>query len=683
HPPGACPSLLPFLLSALLEQRGRRSPLSLSLLKSPFESSSIGLNPWEILRGSGGARMARYRLVDEYYEKDHRARRIEDAQDLPILRCRTHDGFQLMRYDHRYTPLLKRAGLHVVANLVRRGMPTFNPAALTALTDRWRPETHSFHLPCGEMTITLEDVAMLLGLPIRGQPVTGAAVSDGWRARVQDFLGTELPPAPAEGRRGRVSGVLLSWLRARFGECPDEADHATVTYHCRAWVLHMFGSVLFPDGTGDSASWMYIHCLRDWDDAGQYNWGSAVLAFLYRQLCEACRRHAPSSTMAGCTFLLQIWMWSRLPVGRPQVFTPRAWEPFGVPDLYPTVAYIWENVSAPYAITKRAYVEYSNELDALNPSTVAWEPYTHPKVQGLPLNTMCVRDSALFRMRCPLICFYAVEVHLPHRVARQFELMQDWPPEEVSTSIQLHKFDRVRQRKVTDFAHHHRDYIDCATRYKLRQKWTTDDYADMTSSDDEDTTFDQRATEGTQVEIAPILDRVGTSVRQSVDDITAFLATQADVPHNTNPAMELLQKLKRRLSRVANRCGCWTQSMHDIAMPALSHRSGDSAQKIGHASVGQSTSPTPTFSGSNEDVDEEDYTNDASTSQDVLNSSQLPDAPPPTQPSQRVRRTLLAQMLFARAGQKRDDINMFMFNVVPTTFEGLYFMLCNILGLHV
>jgi hypothetical protein len=35
---------------------------------------------------------------------------------------------------------------------------------------------------------------------------------------------------------------------------------------------------------------------------------------------------------------------------------------------------------------------------------------------------MCSADEDLYMMRCPLICFCAVEHHLPHRVARQFGL---------------------------------------------------------------------------------------------------------------------------------------------------------------------------------------------------------------------------------------------------------------------
>ena len=42
---------------------------------------------------------------------------------------------------------------------------------VTALVERWRQETHTFHLPLGEATVTLLDVAVLTRLPIEGYAV--------------------------------------------------------------------------------------------------------------------------------------------------------------------------------------------------------------------------------------------------------------------------------------------------------------------------------------------------------------------------------------------------------------------------------------------------------------------------------------------------------------------------------
>ena len=154
----------------------------------------------------------------------------------------------------------------------------------------------------------------MLGLRIHGNIVTRPCRLEGWRARVEAFLGHKV------GEQGvRTSGVLISWLLQEFTQCPEKANDETVGYYCRVSILHLFTYILFANAMGDTASWMCIHCLTDWDQAGQYSWGSAVLAFLYRQLCEACRRTSSSTSLGGCVYLLQLWMWAHLPIGRPEV----------------------------------------------------------------------------------------------------------------------------------------------------------------------------------------------------------------------------------------------------------------------------------------------------------------------------------------------------------------------------
>jgi hypothetical protein len=96
------------------------------------------------------------------------------------------------------------------------------------------------------------------------------------------------------------------WMHEEFCECPVGANEAIVTLYARACVWHMFATVLFPDGMGDVASWMYISALANWDKAGSYSWGSAMLAYLYHQLCEACRSQGQNSSFGGCVYLLHV-----------------------------------------------------------------------------------------------------------------------------------------------------------------------------------------------------------------------------------------------------------------------------------------------------------------------------------------------------------------------------------------
>ncbi|XP_072084607.1 serine/threonine-protein phosphatase 7 long form homolog [Arachis hypogaea] len=62
-------------------------------------------------------------------------------------------------------------------HVLRVGEMRGHSALLSALVECWRPETHTFHLPVREVTVTLEDVSYILGLPINGEAVAGRSDS--------------------------------------------------------------------------------------------------------------------------------------------------------------------------------------------------------------------------------------------------------------------------------------------------------------------------------------------------------------------------------------------------------------------------------------------------------------------------------------------------------------------------
>ena len=83
---------------------------------------------------------------------------------------------------------------------------------ITAAVERWRQETHSFHTPVGEMSITLQDVSCLLGLPINGYPVTGLS-DDNWNEDVVYCFGREVEVWDAYRRPPGTYHMSYDWLR--------------------------------------------------------------------------------------------------------------------------------------------------------------------------------------------------------------------------------------------------------------------------------------------------------------------------------------------------------------------------------------------------------------------------------------------------------------------------------------
>ncbi|KAL0406369.1 UNVERIFIED_CONTAM: hypothetical protein Slati_3950800 [Sesamum latifolium] len=65
-----------------------------------------------------------------------------------------------------------------------------------------------------------------------------------------------------------------------------------------------------PDSSGNLVPQLYLTKLEEIGVAKNYSWGSAVLAFLYRELCHTSLKG--KAAIGGALQLLQIWAWSRI-----------------------------------------------------------------------------------------------------------------------------------------------------------------------------------------------------------------------------------------------------------------------------------------------------------------------------------------------------------------------------------
>ncbi|KAK9987990.1 hypothetical protein SO802_028229 [Lithocarpus litseifolius] len=92
-------------------------------------------------------------------------------------------------------------------------------ALIIALVERWCLETHAFHLPHGEMGITLQDIEVMLGVLVDGLLVIGSVRMD-WFGLCHDLLGHQpLDPVPhPHENKSILAGVRIkvSWLETRF-----------------------------------------------------------------------------------------------------------------------------------------------------------------------------------------------------------------------------------------------------------------------------------------------------------------------------------------------------------------------------------------------------------------------------------------------------------------------------------
>ncbi|XP_010552825.1 PREDICTED: serine/threonine-protein phosphatase 7 long form homolog [Tarenaya hassleriana] len=339
------------------------------------------------------------------YEQDlHVSSAVWEGQERGLLRCQEHTSLlHQWKLTDEQVKLVDKAGFGYFRRI---GPMSLNNSLISALVERWRRETNTFHLSLGEMTITMDEVALVLGLEIDGEPVVGAKVGD---EAALDICGRLLGKVPsAANKEVNCSRVKLNWLKKTFSECPEDASAEQVKCHTRAYLLYLIGSTIFATTDGDKVSVKYLPLFEDFDKAGRYAWGAAALACLYRALGNASLKS--QSNICGCLTLLQCWSYFHLDVGRPEAY-----------EVCFPLALLWKGKGSR---SKTDLTEYRRELDDLDPSKITWCPYE--KLENI-IPQHIKAKLVLGRSRTTLVCFEKIELHFPDRCLRQFGKCQPIP----------------------------------------------------------------------------------------------------------------------------------------------------------------------------------------------------------------------------------------------------------------
>jgi hypothetical protein len=92
---------------------------------------------------------------------------------------------------------------------------SYDAPLIATFMDRWRPETHTFHLPVGEMTLSLEDAAVLGGLSCASETMGPIDIPATWHvdflARFANVPRNDLAPQPYVPF-GNTHGPTWTWI---------------------------------------------------------------------------------------------------------------------------------------------------------------------------------------------------------------------------------------------------------------------------------------------------------------------------------------------------------------------------------------------------------------------------------------------------------------------------------------
>ncbi|KAL5131119.1 Protein MAIN-LIKE 1 [Glycine soja] len=209
---------------------------------------------------------------------DHVACSVWTGEERPELKLSSHGRKvqSLGRSVPAIEGLVTGIGLSpLIACLVDIG----DQGLLSLFVERWHQETSSFHLPVGEVTITLDDISSLLHLPVVGdlhafQPLH---VDDAIQMLV-DLLMVSTEDVRAETGQCRGPYIRLQWVRDMY-QRRCQAGHWTAA--ARAYLLHLLGCTLFANKSATHVHVVFLEALRDLSQTGRYAWGVAALCWIF------------------------------------------------------------------------------------------------------------------------------------------------------------------------------------------------------------------------------------------------------------------------------------------------------------------------------------------------------------------------------------------------------------------
>ncbi|KAK9986427.1 hypothetical protein SO802_031378 [Lithocarpus litseifolius] len=315
--------------------------------------------------------------------------------------------------DNRVVGLIKALGLEGLLRIPGREI---DHGLITALVERWWPETHTFHMLHGEVTITLQDVEVLLRLPVDGDAVTGSTQKE-WENVCDEFPGFQ--PINQEHKQLNGQRILIKRLLEEIADpLPPNAKEDQLHKYARCYILALLGDTIFMDKSGDR-----LHLMASDKKASQ---------------------------IGGCLLLVQYWAWARFPYLCPAVERGPPVGAYGPPVRGPlSLKWVWvpNKKNGPAHIFRDKYRE---KIASMLPH----QPY-EAELEDLP--PWCVAGRVVWTATVPLVCFHLVEKQTSDCVVRQFEMIQEIP-RAVDTDTMLHAID-LRGKVSVDWIRKHAVHI--------------------------------------------------------------------------------------------------------------------------------------------------------------------------------------------------------------------------------